>query len=149
MPHEPINYAFIALGRATLELGWPHRAIPDSHPETYLWLRVHARMSCPEGNWSFIDESLTAAEAHQLITWLLTTPTDQPTMSFTEPCLSFAAIRGQNSETVSLAITFRGEASPPWIADTDAAWADGWTLRGETTMQQLHQFATSLARMLR
>jgi hypothetical protein len=101
------------------------------------------------GDWSFVDESLTIAEADALIAWL-NAPTARAAPTFMEPCLSFAASEAASTtapDSILLAITFKGEASPPWIRGTDEVWEGGWTLRGETTPTQLQRFANELARM--
>lgn len=139
MPPPPLP--LLRLGRAKLKLGWPRP--PSRSPDQ--WLRVHARIDCPEGHWSFVDESLTIAEADALVAWLQA-PATRPAPTFMEPCLSFAASAAAR-DFITLAITFKGEASPPWIRGTDDVWDGGWTLRGETTPAQLQRFANELARM--
>lgn len=145
MPPKEPSLPLLRLGRATLKLGWPRP--PSRRPDQ--WLRVHARVDCPLGHWSFTDESLTVAEAEALIDWLRA-PTTRSAPTFIEPCLSFAASSTASTsapDSILLAITFKGEASPPWIRGTDEVWEGGWTLRGETTLTQLQRFANELARM--
>lgn len=146
MPRSEHHLPLLRLGRAKLRLGWPR---PPSRSSDQ-WLRVHARIDCPLGHWSFVDESLTIAEADALIAWL-NAPTARPAPTFMEPCLSFAASEAPSAtapDSILLAVTFKAEASPPWIRGTDEVWEGGWTLQGETRTVDIAALADRLAQLL-
>lgn len=116
------------------------------------WLLVHGAVQCPEGDWTFRDESLTEEEAVQLVEFLSVRPwgggSSVRSIEFIEPCLAFST-RGELGGRLNLDICFKGEAAPPFIrGDGDAVWHTGWTLGLFVTDDGLRRFSDSLRRML-
>lgn len=147
----PVLIPLGATGRtSSLGFGWRPLKPPSAAMRNEdRWLAVSAHIRVDEGQWAFVDESLMESEALALINWLRHRPwPDLANLRFIEPCLEFQA-RGSIDGLLSLAITFRGEASPPWIrGNPDAVWSTGFNAKWLIDDQQLAKFADGLHDLL-
>jgi hypothetical protein len=142
-----------------VSLGWAPRIVRQRRSKKPnatdpKWIMVHGAVHCPEGDWTFRDESLTEEEAVQLVEFLSVRPWgrrrggDVRSIEFIEPCLVFST-RGELGGRLNLDICFRGEVAPPFIrGGGDAVWHTGWTLGLFVTDDELRRFTDSLRRML-
>lgn len=132
------------------ELGWrPLKPASAAGERDYRWLKVAGRIRTDDGEWCFVDESLTERESRDLVLWLRRRPwPTQSSLDFIEPCLEFHA-RGERDGRLLIAITFRGEVSPPWIqGDADRVWGEGYTVEWLVSHAALSQFADGLAALV-
>lgn len=150
--HLGISLATLdSIDGATFSIGWKPRrarAAADRYADD-AWLRVHGRVRCSRGAWTFADPALVEAEALELVQWLRRRPWPaDDTLDFVEPCLAFRA-RGAEDGLLHLSVRFMAEVSPPWIRDDDhAVWQEGWTLDMTVREHQLQRLAGDLQRML-
>lgn len=153
--HTPIQFATLRSDDgAEVALGWkPRDARQRLGREVDWgndpWLRVHGRVRCAEGEWSFADPALIEHEARVLADFLDLRPWPTPrTLEFTEPCLTFTAQNEQNGVFI-LDIRFRAEAAPDWLRDDDHAyWHVGFTLTLCVKDVDLRAFTKQLREML-
>ncbi len=144
-----IDYVALHLDGAVVELGWKPRKPPRERDRPVTWLPVHGRVECPQGSWSFRDESLLYEEAIRLADWLSTLDVSAPaSLKFVEPCLAFAAAPIDHVDCVQLSVTFRGEASPPWLHGHHEVWESGFTIAGRIGTKSRQSVAASIRRLL-
>lgn len=144
---KKIDYAIIDTRLARFAIGW--KSIPNRRYET--WLKVHGHVLSPDGEWSFVDESLEIPEVEELVAWLRRFANEPaPTsIDFLEPCLSFEATPA-DGRNVLLRVRFIGEVAPPWLwGDSYAVWKEGYWLDLKVMPAQLERFADGLEKRLK
>jgi hypothetical protein len=146
-----VEYATLEAPDAALTLGWKPRR--RSFRTQHDWLKIHGKVTSPDGSWGFSDQSLTTDEAALLTKWLRTLAAGEAEMGhldFTEPNLCFAAARSTADRArFLLRVRFIGECAPPWLwGDRAATWTAGYWLELEVLAEQLVTFAAALDRLL-
>jgi hypothetical protein len=145
-----VEYAVLDAGRSRIELGWQPRKRSVRPEGLERFIKVHGRVRAPEGEWQFRDKCLMVEEAERLCEWIsgVSVGNAEPTISFLEPCLAFAASAGRR-DLIAFRVRCKAEASPPWLwSDDHATWYVGYELELQVTPRQLGDFGRTLERLI-